>query len=599
MKTFFKTIAKFAVRILATVGALTLLLLFIGIGLVANLDSSAQPVPDQVVLEIDFGKGLVEYVPDDPIAQALSLADKPTTVRDVVLGLKRAAADERVLGLVAKTGAAPLGLAVIQEVRDAVLDFRAGGKFAVAYAETFGEFGPGNGAYYLSTAFDEIYLLPSGDLNLTGLMYESPFLRGALSKLDIKVRAGQRKEYKNMANVFTEDKYNAPHREAIEALMNSQFAQITAGISTARTIASSELEAWIDRAPLSAAAALDANLVDQLLYRDQVFDQIKERTNGAPLLYLSKYLERAGGPYDEGRHIALIYGVGQVQRGGSDYNGLSGSSSMGSSSIARAFRRAVADGAEAIVFRVDSPGGSYVASDIIWREIGRTRQQGVPVIATMGNVAASGGYFVSMPADKVVAQPGTITGSIGVVLIKLLTEKFWKEHFGVTWDEVHTSANATLWTNTRDYSSDQWKHVQASLDRIYDDFTAKAAQGRGLEAAAMDEVAKGRVWTGADAQERQLVDALGGFETALVLARSAADIAADEPIHLIVYPRPKKLIELVLELDQEPENSESESYISTSFSALQDLRSFYRAVGQLGVFAERDILRSPHMDIKW
>jgi len=204
-----------------------------------------------------------------------------------------------------------------------------------------------------------------------------------------------------------------------------------------------------------------------------------------------------------------------------------------------------------------------------------------------------------MPADKVVAQPGTITGSIGVVLIKLLTEKFWKEHFGVTWDEVHTSANATLWTNTRDYSSDQWKHVQASLDRIYDDFTAKAAQGRGLEAAAMDEVAKGRVWTGADAQERQLVDALGGFETALVLARSAADIAADEPIHLIVYPRPKKLIELVLELDQEPENSESESYISTSFSALQDLRSFYRAVGQLGVFAERDILRSPHMDIKW
>ncbi len=599
MKAFFRKLVRIFVGLLAAVGLLTLLLVGIGIVAVAQLDPAAQSVPDQVVLEIDFGKGLVEYVPEDPIAQALSITDKPTTVRDVVLGLKRAAADERVLGLVAKTGSVPLGLAVIQEVRDAVAHFRAADKFAIAYAETFGEFGPGNGAYYLSTAFDEIYLQPSGDLNLTGLMYESPFLRGALDKLDIKVRAAQRKEYKNMANLFTEDKYNKPHREAMEALMHSQFAQITQGISAARAIAAAELETWIDRAPLSAAATLDAGLVDQLLYRDEVYDRVKERSDNASLLYLRKYLQRAGGPYDTGRRIALIYGVGQVQRGSSDYDGLSGSSSMGSSSVARAFRRAIADGAEAIVFRVDSPGGSYVASDIIWRQIQRTRQQGVPVIASMGNMAASGGYFVSMPADKVVAQPGTITGSIGVVMVKLLTEKFWKEHFGITWDEVHTSANATLWTNTRDYSAAQWNQVQASLDRIYADFTTKVAQDRQLDLSSIDEVAKGRVWTGADAHQRRLVDALGGFETALALARQAADIDADEAIHLTIYPRPKKPLELLMELEEEPENSESEIGVSTAFDVWNDVRPFYRAVRHLGGFDEGDVLRFPYLDIRW
>ena len=240
-----------------------------------------------------------------------------------------------------------------------------------------------------------------------------------------------------------------------------------------------------------------------------------------------------------------------------------------------------------------------MASDAIWHEVVRTRERGVPVVASMGNVAASGGYFVAMAADKIVAQPGTITGSIGVVFVKMLTKDFWKQHFGVTWDEVHTSANATIWTSTRDYSESQWNQVHALLDRIYDDFTAKAAQGRQLDLSALRRVARGRIWTGTDALEHHLVDALGGLETALALARAEVGIAEDEAVHLMVYPRPKEPIELLMELEQDPENSESETHISTTFSLLQDLRPFYQAVQQLGAFDEEDVLRLPHFDIKW
>lgn len=587
---------KLIIGLLAVIGGLTVLGFILMVVSLAVVTPACKSIPKKVILEIDFEKPLVEYVSDEPLARALTR--EVMTVRDVVEALERASADKRVVGLVARIGSARMGLAVIQEIRDAVIRFADSGKFTVAYSETFGEFGPGNGAYYLATAFDEIYLQPSGDLNLTGLMYETPFLRGTLDKLHLEPRMDHRKEYKSALNIFTERKYNQPHRESIETLMNSQFGQIISGIAEVRALAEEQVTELMNEAPLLGAEALEAALVDGLLYRDEVYDKVKARAEGAELLYLGRYLERAGRPHEKGAKIALIYGVGSVHRGQSEYDALFGSPSMGSDTVAAAFRDAVADKkVKAIVFRVSSGGGSYVASDTIWREVVKAKEAGKPVIASMGNIAASGGYFVSMAANKIVTQPGTITGSIGVVVGKLLTRQFWLEHTGITWDDVNTSDNATLWTGTHDYSTQQWQEVQDFLDRVYDDFTAKVAEGRQMSVEEVLDVAKGRIWTGADAKQRGLVDELGGFDVALRLACTEAGLDPNEPFKVTVFPRPKRLIETLLK--REPDSSESEATVAAARQVLEKLRPFCKVADEIGLLEKDGVLRMPRFEPVW
>jgi protease-4 len=407
-----------------------------------------------------------------------------------------------------------------------------------------------------------------------------------------------REEYKDALNIFTERKYNQPHREAIETLMNSQFSQIISGIAKARPLPKEQVTDLMDRAPLLGAEAVEANLVDGLLYRDEVYEKVKDQAEDAKLLYLGRYLELAGRPHKKGAKIALIYGVGSVHRGQSEYDALFGSPSMGSDTVAAAFRDAVADKkVKAIVFRVDSPGGSYVASDTIWREMVKAKEAGKPVIASMGDVAGSGGYFVSMAANKIVAQPGTITGSIGVVVGKLLTREFWLKHTGITWDDVNTSDNATLWTGTHDYSPQQWQEVQDFLDRAYGDFTAKVAQCRQMEKQQVLEVAKGRIWTGADAKQRGLVDELGGFDVALRLACTEAGLDPNEPFKIVVFPRPKRLIEALLE--REPDSSESEATVTAARQVLEKFRPLCKIASELGLIEEDDVLRMPRFEPVW
>jgi len=596
MKSLKSFLKKFFVRVLAVIGALTLVgIIIVVIGL-AVVVPARKAVPDKVILEVDFEKPLVEYVPQDPLA--LALMREMTTVRDVVEALERASEDKRVVGLVGKIGSARMGLAVIQEIRDAVKAFTKKGKFAVAYSETFGEFGPGNGAYYLATAFDEIYLQPSGDLGLTGLMYECPFVRGTLDKLCMTARIDHRKEFKNAKNIFTETKFTEPHREAMAKLMDSQFDQIVLGIVEARGVNKEELTTIIDDAPLLGEEAVKAKLVDGLLYRDEVYEKVKGRAKGSKLLYLSKYLQRAGRPHKDGPTIALIYGVGGVHRGPSEYNALSGSPSMGSETVAAALRAAAADDkVKAIVFRVNSPGGSYVASDTIWREVVKAKEAGKPVVVSMGNVAGSGGYFVSMSATKIVAQPGTVTGSIGVVAGKMLTRKFWQDYAGITWDNVHTSRNATIWAGTHDYSPEQWQKVQDFLDRVYEDFTIKVSQGRQMEKEKVLEVAKGRIWTGEDAKEHGLVDELGGFDVALRLARTEAGLKPDAAIKVAVFPRPKRLIETLLK--RGPDSSEPRAEVVAAHQALETIRPLYRMAKEIGLVEENDVLRIPWFKESW
>ena len=570
--------SKAIVRFLAILG--TLWLIGMVIVLVAVIGKNGK-VPSKTVLEANFEETFMEDVPETPSAQLL--LNQKQTLRDVVDAIDRGTTDDRVVGMIAKIGAAQMGMAQTQEIRDAVQRFRAHKKFAVAYSETFGEFGPGNGSYYLATAFDHIYLQPSGDVGLTGTIMESPFIKGTLSKLGMTFHGDHRYEYKNALNFFTETKYTGPHKEAMTAIMTSWFNQMKDGICQARQIAPDKFQAIVDAGPYLGKEAVAAKLVDAVAYRDEVYNDVKSKAgDGAELLYLDKYLSRAGRPHDQGKTIALVFGVGGVTRGKSDYDPVQGSQTMGSDTVAGAIRAAAEDkDVKAILFRVDSPGGSYVASDTIWREVARARQAGKPVIVSMGNLAGSGGYFVAMAADKIVAEPGTITASIGVLGGKMLTSGLW-DRVGLSWDEVHDGENATMFTGTHDYTPAEWERFQAWLDRVYVDFTSKVADGRKLPKEKVLEIAKGRIWSGQDAKNLGLVDELGGYDTALKLAKKAAGVPESDDVKIVVYPRPKTLLQNMLDR-RGPDNSDKEAIGQTLAKVLQVVQPVARQLNAAGI----------------
>lgn len=587
---------KAIVRFLAILGALGLI--GMAIMLFAVIGAKGK-IPSKTILEADFEQAFPEDIPDTPSAR-LTMKDQ-LTLRDVVDAIDRGASDDRVVGMIARIGAAPMPMAQVQEIREAIARFRTHKKFAVAYSETFGEFGPGNGAYYLATAFDQIYLQPSGDVGLTGIIMESPFIKGTLGKLGVSFHGDHRYEYKNALNFYTETKYTAPHKEAMTAIMNSWFDQIKDGICTARQITPDKFPALVDAGPYLGKEAVDAKLVDGLAYRDEVYSKVKSQAgSGAQLLYLDKYLDRAGRPHEHGKSIALVFGVGGVTRGRSDFDPVQGSQTMGSETVASAIRAAVEDSdVKAILFRVDSPGGSYVASDTIWREVVRAQQAKKPVIVSMGNLAGSGGYFVAMAADKIVAQPGTITASIGVLGGKMLTSGLW-EKVGVSWDEVHDGEKATMFTGTHDYSPAEWARFQAWLDRVYVDFTGKVEEARKLPKDKVLEIAKGRIWSGQDAKNLGLVDELGGYDTALKVAKNAAGIPESDDVKIVVYPRPKTFLESVLQF-RTADNSEKEATEQALARILDDIRPVARQLKAVGVTREAkdqdEVLKMPELEI--
>ncbi|NOK19654.1 signal peptide peptidase SppA [Corallococcus carmarthensis] len=596
---------RFFIGALAFIGALSILFVVGVVGLLMLAASSKPGVPSNLVLELDLQQPLPEYTLDTSLAGAFG--EEPTSLRDVVEGLEKAARDPRVKSLVVRVGQ-PGSAAQVQELRDAVKAFRAAGKRAVAYADGFGEAGNGTGAYYLASAFDAVYIQPSGDVGLTGLVMETPFARDAFEKFGVKPEFGKRAEFKNAVNTFTDASYGAPQREATEAYGGSLFNQVVKGVAEGRKLSEDEVRSLIDRAPFMGQAAVDAKLVDGLRYRDEIHDALKQQAgDGAEFLYVDKYLERAGRPNQTGTTIALIYGVGEVLRGKSQSNPLSGGQVMGGDTVAAAFRKAVEDpSVKAILFRVDSPGGSYSASDTIRREVQRAREAGKPVIVSMGTYAASGGYFVAMAGDKIVAQPGTLTGSIGVYNGKFVTSELWAK-LGVNFDTIAFGKNATFSSSDQEFTPEQRTQLESELDTIYLDFTSRAAQARNMPLEKLQSVAKGRVWTGEDALERGLVDALGGYPKALELAKEAAKLDKDAPVRLVVFPRPRPTGQVLSELlgKHEADNSDDEaagSQAAVSSQVLEQVRAVYRVGAKLGLTgqgAEGRMLYAPLPEVRW
>jgi protease IV len=519
-----------------------------------------------LILELDLTEGLAETRPTDPISAVA--ARNRAVLPDVLDGLRRARDDARVKILVARLGGRSIGLAAVQELRHAIADFAEAGKATIAWAESFGEFSAGNVQYYLATAFEQIWLQPSGDLGLTGIAVERIFLRGVLDRLGAEFQVAKRHEFKSAAEQFTETGFSAPAREETERLTASVTEQLVQAIAERRGLSRARVSELIDAGPFLAARAHAEGLVDELGYRDEVYAQARKQAGpDAAVLYLGRYqrgkvmAERARGVVLQQSAapepgVALIYATGPIRRGRSGRGPLTGNA-MGSDSIAAAIRAAAKDAhIRAIVLRVNSPGGSYVASDTIWREVVRARAAGMPVVVSMGDVAASGGYYISMAADEIVAQPGTITGSIGVITGKpVLGDAIGRA--GVTSDLISHGAHAAMFSQLRPFSADEWALVNDWLDHIYADFTGKVASGRGMTIDQVHEVARGRVWSGADALAHGLVDELGGLDRAAAIARRRAGLPDNAPLR--IFPRTRPIDRL-----RPPASSESRGAAATA-----------------------------------
>jgi protease-4 len=529
---FFRWIGRILIGALAGIGLLVIAAILLASSAWRDFSNRIEPVPEQTLLTLDLGDGISETNAGDPFALA-GLTHK-LTMADLVLGLEAAGKDPRVKGLALKLGAGDLPLARAEEIRDALKEFRAQGKFVLAFAESFGEAGDGNTHYLLATGADEIWLQPSGDVGLTGLRLETPFFKDTLDMIGVAVQMDRRKEYKGAIDSLTANSMPAPQRENLQQLVNSMTAALADGVAARIGGDAAAGRALIDQGPFLAADALKAKLVDRLAYRDEFETELDRRTGKAARYRLADYAATLQPP-DNATQIALIHGLGPIQLA-SDGSPL-GSVVMDAKTVSEALRDAREDSkVKAILFRIDSPGGSYVAADTIWREVARAREEGKPVVVSMGSVAASGGYFVAAPAAAIVAEPSTITGSIGVFGGKFVLTDLWSK-LGVTFDGVQAGTNAGIDSANEDYSYAGWNHLQTSLDAIYQDFVTKVGAGRKLDADAVERVAKGQVWTGTDAAANGLVDKLGGLTTAIAEVRRAIGLAPDAPVRLVSFPQ--------------------------------------------------------------
>jgi protease IV len=538
----------------------------------------------QRLLELDLTEPLVAPDLDDPIARLRSRGRR--LLRPTLRALHEAAEDRHVVGLIAKVG----GMwpwAAMQEVRRGVQAFAASGKPTLAWAESFGEVGYRDmAAYVLATAFGEVWLQPGGGVGLLGVGIETTFVRGTLDRLGIEPQFEQRHEYKNAADVILRKEFTAAHREVLERLTESVFSDAVESIADARGLTHDQVRELIDTGPRTASEAQAAGLVDRLGYRDQAYEAMRARIGDKPeLLFADRWRPRRkiAPPPHRRDHVALVEVRGGISSGRTRRNPMG--RQAGSDTVSAQLRAAHDnDRAHAVMLRVESPGGSVVASEVIWREVWRLRESGKPVVVSMGDVAASGGYYIACPADVIVALPATLTGSIGVLGGKLVVDGLL-ERMGVNTGSVQRGARALMYSLRREFSEDERARFAATIDAIYNDFVGKVAAGRRRPVPEIEAVARGRVWTGQDALEVGLVDELGGIRDAARIARERADLPEDAPVLGAIRVPPLARL-------TRPKNSEDpRTWIGTAWPGLRDLAA------ALGLPADAT-LRMPEISLR-
>lgn len=546
-----RTIGKIVLWIFAVVGLITAASVGVVWLIAAQIDwtpEGPRQLPDAMVLALPLDEPFAE---GDPMLSLGSFGPEPQSLRSVVRAIDAAAEDDQVKALVARISASGRGMGQTQELRDAVARFRESGKPAIVFSDTLGEGGGATVDIYMAAAFGQVWLQPSGGVSFTGFAAEVPFLRQTLEEIGVSAEVGRRWEYKNAIDNLVRDDMSPAHRASMERLLASWRAQVAEGIAADRGLDAATVSAVMDRPPMLAAEALEVGLVDRLGYWSDVLAELDASVGTHDLVPVGTYAEtlpeQPAPEAAETVRVALVHGVGAVVRGDGDPDPFGGERSMGSDTLGAALREAMEDPeVRAIVLRVDSPGGSYVAADSIWHEVERAREKGLPVIVSMGDVAASGGYFVAMPADVIVAQPGTVTGSIGVFAAKPVLQDLWGM-LDVKWESVKAGEHALMWSANRPFGPTERESFDRMLDAIYADFTGKVAAGRNLTPAQVDAVARGRIWTGAEAKTVGLVDELGGLDRAVEIARTRAGAPAEAVVDLVPFPEPKTPFERLLD----------------------------------------------------
>ncbi len=535
--------AKRAVRFIFGLLVFAVLVSIAGFALMYVMVGREPSVSRNSTLVLRLDDDLAE-VPTDGVVQQILSANQPSGLPAVLEALHKAKVDRRIQAVIIM----PSGLkasywAKVQEVHDAILDYRKSGKPAVAFLEYTGE-----KEYLIASACSKILLMPSAPLDLNGLATYEVFLRGTLDKIGLYPDFLHIGDYKTAYNAFTEKGFTKAHREVTESMTKDLYDQLVHGIAEGRKKTDTDVRALIDQGPFLPDEALRVGLVDDLAYVDQIEDKAHLPGGKGARLEADDYarVSPSSVGLNRGPRIAVIYASGVIASGKGGYDPLMGGV-LGSDTLIEHIRAARADSSvRAIVLRIDSPGGSATASDAIWRELVITRDErhDRPLVVSMSDLAASGGYWMAMAAPYIVAQPGTLTGSIGVVTGKMVTGGVYTK-LGANIETVSQGKFAELASPVRPFNDAERKKVESMIEETYDQFVEKAAQSRHMAPEKLDAIAQGRVWTGRQAKANGLVDELGGLDRAIVAAKLRAKIPADSDVEIVVYPPKRSFFDLV------------------------------------------------------
>ncbi|HYY41104.1 MAG TPA: signal peptide peptidase SppA [Pyrinomonadaceae bacterium] len=534
-------------KVVLVVGSMVLAVVLV-VGLVVgllfwSLRDNEPALASNSVLVLKLEGTLPDYAPEDPVASRF-LGRDDRSLTSFLTQIRKAKADKRISAILLDIDLTMAGWAKADEIRDALADFRTSGKPVYAYME-YGT----NKEYYIATACDRIYIPPIGDLFIVGLAADVMSLRGSLDKLGVYPDFERVGKYKSAPEQYTNKEMTPEHREVLKSMLDDIFTRYVGAIASARHKSVDDVKAIIDNAPVSAAEAQKFGLIDDAKYRDEVEQELKKRLgykddDKLRLVKAADYRritpESLG--LNEGERIAIIYASGAISSGTSSDGGTFGERVVGSDTVVKALNDARDDKSiKAIVLRVDSPGGTSYASDIIWHAVEAAKQK-KPVVVSMSDLAASGGYYIAMGANRIVAQPSTLTGSIGVFAGKPVLKGFY-DWIGVNNEYVLTSKNAGLFRETEKFTDEERAKFKAMLNSFYwDDFVPKVAQGRKRDAEYVNSIAQGRVWMGAQAKENGLVDEFGGMARAIEVAKQLANIPADRGVRRVVFPAPRTFL---------------------------------------------------------
>ena len=589
---------KKALLIVGGIVAVFALVIVIGVAIVVSVFRKSEPtIRDNSLLTLRVAGSLPDYTPDDPFKKYFGGPDQSLT--GLVMQFKKAKVDKRIKAILLEVDISGVGWGKAEELREAITDFRSSGKPVYAYVE-FGL----NKEYYIATACDKIYVPPPGELFINGLAADVMFFRGSLDKLGIYPDIYQIGKYKSAGDMFTQKQMTDAHREYVNSLLDDLYGRYVNTIAQSRKKTPDQIRALIDNAPYGAAKAKEVGLIDESAYRDDVEKQIKTQlgykdadafTPVRGTDYRDVSPESLG--LNEGERIAVIYASGTIGSGSSQ-NSPSGEQSIGSDTVSKAVSDAAADKTiKAIILRVDSPGGSGLASDIIWHAVEAANQK-KPVVVSMSDVAASGGYYISAAASKIIAEPSSITGSIGVVAGKPVMRGFY-DWLGISNEYVLRGKNAGMFRETEKFSDDERAKFEDWIKTTYyQDFIPKVAKGRKKDPQSVDSVGQGRVWTGAQAKDRGLVDDFGGLDKAIEVAKDLAKIPKDKGVERVIFPYPQTFLQQLLSGTNDNSNTKVEQQRAIAAALPEDAKRALRYMALMDQMRNGEVMLLMPFDIR-